>query len=50
MDVIGRGVERDASENGDGFDLREISKDQLVPRMPAKSLNTLEVTVGDPER
>ena len=32
MNVIGRSVERDASENGGGLNLREkISTNQLVP-------------------
>ena len=31
MNVIGRGVERDASENGGDLNLREISTNQLVP-------------------
>ena len=50
VDVICRGVELDASENGDGFQLREISTDQLVPKMPAESLNTLEVAAAASER
>jgi hypothetical protein len=50
VDVIRRGVELDSSENGDGFNLEEISRDQLVPRMPAKSLGTLEVADAASEK
>lgn len=50
MDIIRGGVELDASENGDGFDLREIPRDQLVPWMLAKSLDTLGVAAARSER
>jgi hypothetical protein len=50
VDVIGRGVELDAGENGDGFYLREISMDLLVSRMPEKRFNTLGVAGAASER
>ena len=41
MDVVGRGVELDTNESGDRFNLREMSMNQVVPRMPTESSNTL---------
>jgi len=46
MDVISRSVERDASENGGGLNLREISTDQLVPMMLEQGLNTIGVAAA----
>ena len=34
----------------DEFDLQEISGDQLVPRIPVKSLDTFEVAMEVSER
>lgn len=50
MDIIRRGVELDSGENSGGFNLGEVSKDQFVPRMPVKSLDTLEVATAFSER
>ena len=50
VDVVGRGIEFDASEDGDSFNLREISMNQLVPRMPTESSNTLGAAEVTSER
>jgi len=50
VDVIFGGVELDSSENGDGFNLGEISGDQLVPRTLARSLDTLGVAAAPSEK
>jgi len=43
VNVTLRGVELDSGENGDGFNLGEISRDQLVQRIPERGWDTLEV-------
>ena len=50
MDVVGRGVKLDASESGDCFNLREMSMNQFVPRMPTESSNTLGAAAVISER
>jgi hypothetical protein len=44
VDVIRRCVIRDPREGGDGFDLQDISRYQLISRIAWKSSDTLAVT------
>lgn len=41
MDVIRRNIELDPRKNSEGFNLRKISRDQLVSKIPGKSFVTL---------
>lgn len=50
VDVIRWGVELDPRENGDSFNLGEISRDQLVPGITTKKFVTLEVAEEAPAK
>ena len=50
VDVILRKVERYSGESGDGINLREISRDQLVSKIQEKRIVTLATALVALER